>query len=183
MAVPESLEITKTVSEILAFLGASAFFGYKAVTGYLIVNVSVAGRLQRVHADPVWDDLAIAATLKKGATGSLELHDARVRVSWKTDFRESAFVGIERLSCETEKSSPWRRRILFGITSQTNPVLRLTPEEGATFSAVVRVPRSEVCTVEIAVTGRLTKGWKQGQWRTSLISLPVERSEPESTAG
>jgi hypothetical protein len=51
MAVPGVLETTRAITEILAFLGAAAYFGYKAMTGYLIINVSLSGELHRSHSD------------------------------------------------------------------------------------------------------------------------------------
>jgi len=63
MPIPEWLEITKAVTEVAAFSGAAVFFGYKAVTGYLIVNLSLSASAERTHVDENWDDLAIAVTL------------------------------------------------------------------------------------------------------------------------
>ena len=181
MPVPEWLEIAKTATEVAAFSGATMFFGYKAVTGYLIVNVSLSARANRVRADADWDHLAVAATIEKGSSGSLELHEAKARVSWTGTAEEHSLVGIERLSYVTDPNPPHRKRLTFGGVSRSRPVLRLAPGEHATFSAALKVPQSEVCMIEVAVTGRLTSGWKQGQWRTSIVALPIRSSNP--TAG
>lgn len=66
MAIPDWLEATKAWTEIAAFAGATVFFGYKAATGYLIVNVSVSAKAERVHADADWDYVTVAVTLEKG---------------------------------------------------------------------------------------------------------------------
>jgi len=159
MSIPDWLEATKTWTEIAAFGGATVFFAYKAATGYMIVNVSLSAKAERAHADAEFDYLTIATTLGKGSTGSLELHEAKARVSWSNETEDCPLVGIERLSYESDLVSPYRKRLKFGVVSRTHPLLRLTPGEQATFSAVLKVPRSEVCTIEVAVAGRLVMGW------------------------
>jgi hypothetical protein len=164
----------RSLTQVLAFFGAAGFFAYKAITGYLFVNMSLAGALEREHVDEASDDLAVAATLRKGDSGTLELHDARARVSWEGGNSEAELVGIARLGFDEEHTPTFRRRVRFDRTSGTLPLLNLTPSEAATFSAVFRVPRSKTCTVEIAVVGQLKNGRKrEHQWRTSLVSLPL----------
>jgi hypothetical protein len=152
-------------------LSAAAFFAYKVITGYLIVNVSVSAKTQRGRGTDTMDYLAIAATLKKGSHGSLELHDARTQVSWTGGSQERELIGIERLSFRTEQGHR-RKRVVFASGSEAAPFLRLTTEEEATFSTLVEVPASAPCVVQIAMTGIRTGGWRVGQWRTSMVSLP-----------
>ncbi|HAM41435.1 MAG TPA: hypothetical protein DCP69_08895 [Candidatus Omnitrophica bacterium] len=133
------LEIAKVTTQVLAFLGAAAFFAYKAITGYLIVNVSLSAKIERGRGTDAMDYLAIAATVKKGSHGSLELHDARTHVSWTGGSQERELIGFERLSFRTEQGLE-RKRIVFASVSTKAPLLRLTPEEEATFSALVEVP-------------------------------------------
>jgi hypothetical protein len=139
----------------------------------LIINVSLSAKAERVHADAEFDHVAIAATVDKGSTGSLELHEAKARVSWSNKTEDCPLIGIERLSYVSDPAPPYRKRLRFGVVSRSHPLLRLTPGEQATFSAVLKVPRQEVCTIEVAVTGRLVMGCRQGQWRTSIIALPI----------
>lgn len=170
---PSSLDVTKTVAEIIAYLSAAAFFIYKAIAGYLIVNVSVSGTIDRVRANDTEDHLTVAATVKKGSNGSVELHDARARASYGDNkTKDMPFVGIERLSFKSADHRGGRKLVAFGTSSERNPLLRLAPEEEATFSGIVRVPISEACVVEVVFIGKRTGSWKVGQWRTSLVSLP-----------
>jgi hypothetical protein len=179
MPTPLLLEIAKAVTQILAFLAAAAFFAYKAITGYLIVNVSLSGKIERSQGTDANDYLAISATVKKGSHGSLELHDARTKVTWVGGSEERELEGIERLSFQTEKKTG-RKRVVFTSISTDKPLLRLTPEEEATFSTLVEVPRSAPCIVKIVITGMLTGGGRVGQWRTSMVSLPLNDRSPKS---
>jgi len=148
----------------------------------LIVNVSLSAKIERGRGTDAMDYLAIAATVKKGSHGSLELHDARTHVSWTGGSQERELIGFERLSFRTEQGLE-RKRIIFASVSTKAPLLRLTPEEEATFSALVEVPSSAPCVVQIAITGILTGRWRVGQWRTSMVSLPRDDRLPKPAAG
>jgi hypothetical protein len=175
------IEIATATSQVLAFLGAAAFFLYKAITGYLIVNMSLSAKIERGRKNDATDYLAIAATVKKGELGSLELHDARTHVSWPGDCKERELIGYERLTFGTDPESK-RRRIVFGSTSAKKPFLRLAPGEEMTFSAILEVPASAPCEVQIAIGGIRTCGRRVGQWRTSMVSLPRDHS-PKKAVG
>jgi hypothetical protein len=175
------LQIAKDTIQSLAFFGAAAFFLYKAATGYLIVNVSLSAKIERRRGTDATDYMAIAAKLKKGSHGSIELHDARAYVSWTGGSQECELIGIERLSFRTEKMDE-RKRLVFGSVSTKAPLLRLTPDEEATFSVLVEVPASAPCVVQIGVIGILTGGWRVGQWRTSMVSLPRDEQSPKPAA-
>jgi hypothetical protein len=172
------LEVAKTIAETAAYVAGFLFFVYKALTGYLIVNVSVSGTTDRARATEKEDNLTISATLKKGKNGSVDLHDARARVSYETTegtrAKEVSFIGIERLSFNS--GSAERKLINFTKPSVSNSFLRLAPEEEATFSGVTRVPCSATCVIEVAFIGKRSWSWKVGQWRTSLVSLPGQES-------
>ena len=97
--------------------------------------------------------------------------------------RGRELIGVERLMTTrlvTERRKP--RRVVFGSVVSQKPLLRLAPEEEATFSAGVKVPASVPCDIQIAITGIRTTGWCVGQWRTSLVSLPRDDRSPEPSA-
>jgi hypothetical protein len=77
-----TLEHTKTLAEIGAYVAALVFFIYKVLAGYLITGLSLKVTCNRVHSDnPANDHLSISATAKKGKTGTLRLHDAQARIT------------------------------------------------------------------------------------------------------
>jgi hypothetical protein len=55
-------------TKVLAFLGASLFFAYKLLSGFLIFNLSVGLKWIRKHKVGSKEDaLVLTAVLKKGA--------------------------------------------------------------------------------------------------------------------
>lgn len=171
------LDTTKKVAEILGFFGAAGFFGYKLLAGYLMVNAGISAKLERSMATETDDYLTVSATVKKGSQGSLNVHDVRALFSWSGGSKEVELVGFNRLSYKTDNGETQRKRAVFGKTSKSSPFLRLTTDEEATFSGMAQVPRKEPCTVEVVVLGIRKRGRKVGQWRTSVISIPKERSK------
>lgn|SRR6266850_1757257 len=89
-------------------------------------------------------------------------------------------IGMERLSFRSDSALVERKLVTFGSSSKRNPLLRLAPEEEATFSAIVEVPTSDACVIEIVFIGKRTLSWKVGQWRTSLVSLPRANHSKEA---
>jgi len=168
-----SLDIVKKLAEIGAYLSALGFFIYKALAGYNIVNVAISVHVDRRGRDTNNDDLAIAVTLRKGGHGSLKLHDARVRVTWPSGEVELPLIGIERLSFTTDSDEVQRHRVTMNRASKSKPYLHITPDEEATFSCATIIPRSAVCVVQAAVLGSSVFWRSVGQWRSSVIALPV----------
>ncbi len=171
-----TLENIKEVAEVFAYAGAAGFFWWKVTAGYLVVNLGVYIKAERAPASQDRDYLAVALTVKKGAIGSLQLHDMRVRVTCGEEVSDLELIGFERLSFDKVHDPRDRRRVNFNRFSREKPFLFLTTDEEATFSAVTQVPHSMPCTIEAAVLGVRTSGRRVGQWRTSIVSLPHEHS-------
>lgn len=169
-----TLQIVKTIAEILALLGAATFFVYKVRAGYHIVNVAISVATDRRTLDSAYDHLGVAVTLRKGAHGSLKLHDARVRITWRGGEAELPLIGIERLSFTKDTDDARRCRAAMDRISKSKPYLHITPDEEATFSCLAIVPRTEPCAIEAAVTGTEVGGKAVGQWRSSVVALPRE---------
>jgi len=167
------LENIKTVAELAAYVGAAAFFWWKLRSGYLIVNASISIDVARSPCTSDTDLLAVSVKLTKGSIGTLVLHDARIRVSHGSSQEEREVLGYERLKFRMDEREPQRSRVTFGHRSAAAPYLFLTPEEEATFSALMKVPSSAPCIVEAAVSGKRRYGDRIGQWRSSTISLPA----------
>jgi hypothetical protein len=76
------LDTIKAIAEIFALVAAGAYFFYRLVSGYFVVNLTVALTVTRQPIPYVPEDyLSITASLAKGDRGSLELHDAQVLIT------------------------------------------------------------------------------------------------------
>jgi hypothetical protein len=73
------------------------------------------------------DYVAIAATLKKGGQGSLELHSARIHVSWTGGSEEQPLIGVERL--KTTRRKP--RCVVFGEFDTRRPAFAACSGRGS----------------------------------------------------
>jgi hypothetical protein len=178
-----TLDHTKTVIEILAYGAALAFFLYKAIAGYLITQMALTIACKRAHATTPGDDhLAVVATLKKGKTGTLRLHDAQARLTLPTgSLPPIELIGIERLTFVKDKlkwpnlrwTKPTRRKIEWRL-AEKNAFLNLAPGDQAQFSCRVVVPSNVPVIVEVAVLGQRLGSRYRSQWRASTVSLPVQ---------
>ena len=173
-----NLEDIKNLTEILAFIAAGLFFGYKFVAGYFITNLSLSLACLRQESPLEGKDfLAVTAKLTKGERGSLDLHDAKVRVNWMSGHLIEALAGIERQSFSTERLGKTDRKVIsFKRRSKKAPLLRLSPGEETSLSCCFEVPRESVCTVELVVLGsmrRIIPRTRIGQWRASSVSIPL----------
>ncbi len=175
-----SVENYKNLAEIFAFVAAGLFFIYKFLTGYFVSNLSISIsflRQPKVKLDT--DDLIINATLSKGDRGSINLHDAQVRVKWEGGECIEPLIGMDRLSFRTRiignnyktKFIDWNKR------SKKLPILRLTPGEETNFSCYINIPTNATCTIELVVIGKKPVSCLVGQWRASIISLPAAQTD------
>ncbi len=171
-----TLDHTKTVIEILAYGAALVFFLYKAIAGYLITQMGLTIACKRAHSITAGNDhLAVVATLKKGKTGTLRLHDAQARLTLPTgSLPLIELIGVERLTFVKDKLK-WpgttRRKIEWRLAS--NPLLNLAPGDQAQFSCSTLVPSDAPVKVEVVVLGQRWGSKYRSQWRASTVSLPV----------
>ena len=184
-----TIDYLKTLFEMAALVAALLFFIYKVIAGYLITGMALTISCKRAHGSPGHDHLAVVATLKKGKTGTLRLHDARARIISfgtaphippRTQIKE--MIGVERLAFVKDKPKwPWiktiwswniRRKIDWAV-SKSNQFLNLAPGDQAQFACVCDVPSSEPATVEVVVLAWRWFSVKKSQWRSSTISLPI----------
>jgi hypothetical protein len=157
------LEDFKAIAEVIAYAGAAGFFWWKVTAGYLVVNLGVSIKAERAPASKEEDYLAVALTVKKGAIGSLQLHDVRIRVTYGEEAIDLELLGFERLSFDMVHDPVARRKLNFNRRSTESPFLFLTTDEEATFSAITQVPQPMPCTIEAAVLGVRTSGRRVGR--------------------
>ena len=178
----------KDGAQIAALLGAGGFFAYKAISGYLRVNLTTFVSCTRQRAeDGTGDYLAIQLDLKKGPNGSVALHDVRALVkSAKPEDRDKpgvvlVFTGNSRLTFVPSADGS-RRQVDWSQESRTSPLIKLVPDEETNMSVCCKVESEGVYSVEVAVLGKRVAGRKFGQWKASCISLPVLKVAPQNQA-
>jgi hypothetical protein len=166
----------KDLSQIVALLGAGGFFTYKTLTGYLLVNLTLAVSCTRQRtADGSKDYLVVTVHMKKGPNGSVALHDVRALVKCDQYAAEIIFTGNSRSSYRTVPDGS-RRQINWSKESESSPLIKLVPDEETDMSGLCEVPIDAACTVEVAVLGKRVAGKAFGQWKASCVSLPVPTS-------
>lgn len=166
----------KDLAECLAFLSAGGFFAYKTGVGYLKVDLSLKAHCERRrHATSQSEDfLIIHLHLNKGPNGSLGLHDARALI---TNFnskttQEVAFPGTRRSSFKPAPDG--ESRVITWKQSDTEPLLRIVPNEQTDLAALCTVPADAICVIEVAVLGKRDRSSRYAQWKASCVSLPAQ---------
>jgi hypothetical protein len=170
-----SLDTIETITKILAFVGASLFFGFKVFSGFFLFNLSVALKCERKSKPTTEVDvMVVTATLKKGDMSALVLHDIRAKVSFDDKAQIIPFSGFLRSSYETDTSLGFERKVaLMDRTSESSPFLNFVPGEESSFSCVTEVPRAAIVRVDLVVLGkRALIGRRVGQWRSTAIVPP-----------
>lgn len=170
----------KEIAEALALLAAGGFFIYKAITGYMRVNLSIYPQCKRQRADDgSKDHLVILLKVKKGPNGSVGIHDAGALVTYDGEQQKLSFSGIVRSSYKSIGLSNRKRvQVNWDEVSKTSPLLKLVPDEEVDLAAVCDVPTGAVCSVQTVIVGKKVGGWKFGQWKSSCISLPTKNKAP-----
>jgi hypothetical protein len=165
----EISEIVKNYAQIGAWVAAGVYFLVKAMQGFFVIDVSLSTSLERTASPEIGVDyLSVAVDLKRGARGTLRMHDAVVSVTQGQTIQELK-LGIGRVSFTTASK---RRSVNVAKLSDSAPTLNLAPGESARFSTWCSVASDEPCTVDVVVIGTMFLSPAVGQWRTSAISLP-----------
>lgn len=174
--VMHNADSMRNLAEALALTAAGIFFLYRFFLGYFFVNLSVSLEKDRWHKKGTSTDyISVKCTLTKGDRGTLTLHDARVRASWKTGYRIASLAEVERLGFKTERLGAIQRRLVnFGVRSRTAPLLSLTPGEITQYECLLEVPAETPCHVEVVVLGKTKWSPWVSQWRASIISKTAD---------
>jgi len=176
-------EIVKNGAQAFVWLAGGAFFGYKAFSGYQIMNLSVSVDASRsADKDGGKDFLKVAVTLSKGDRGTVQLHNIKGRIRVREGSAEEGGADPEELCFDAFRlDHEWRplRRTgrQLGTWESVNPrnsLLNLAPGESTIVSDYARVPSRVPCLIEVVVLGRRRSGIQMGQWRASCVSLPKD---------
>jgi hypothetical protein len=165
------VETFKLIFEALAFAGAAAFFGYKALSGYLISNLTLTLTSDRQAVSKSGQDyVTIVAQLKKGDRGAVTLHDALATLHLGNGKAiRKRFPAARRLSSLKVNG---RLQTLESRASRF-PMLNLPPGEETHFATYFKVPAGQPCVIDVTILGAWRwHGKTRYQWRASLVSLP-----------
>lgn len=159
-------------AKLAALISAGAFFVFKVLHGWLMMNVSLDGSTARRSRGDGEDDLAVCVKISKGGNGSVRIHDSPVRATWEGGKTETAHLyGPHRLAHTPTPPfavlEPWRSDPRLGP-------YRLPPGEGTIWSCLLKVPNGQPCIVEAVVLGQQWPNRRLGQWTFTSVSLPEE---------
>jgi hypothetical protein len=166
----------------VAILAAGGYFAYRWANGLLVMNLAVDISAARQRASDTRDHLAVRVTLVKGDLGGiLRIVDAGV-VESHNNVRSDVtpLSDTQRLSRRKSTDGRAREAINFDKYSTESPYINLPPRDQLILCAYLVVPADAVCTISATILGerggrlRRSVGLKKyGQWRASMISLPV----------
>ena len=194
----------KTLALIVALwtaVAAAILFLFKLAAGYFIANLSVElAQRRQVATKEGKDHLVITVKLSKGDRSTIALHDVRLQIISGKDeiievkdgipFKDRKRIPVNdnrrfRLSFAGEE--PKRPTLDFSRYDEKVPVLQMTPGEVTHFDAIAEVPSAGTVRIEVAILGQtllmnyITDRWwfskkiGVGQWRASVISLPIDK--------
>jgi hypothetical protein len=152
-------------AKAIALVAAAFYFLWKTVSGYEITNLTLdVSATRRASSSPGTDWINVHVRVKKGARGTVQLHDAVVRL---TPGKGGPLLGFQRLAI----SDATHRKVLWGDSS--GEYLNIAADEETSFSYCGEVSRAVPCSVEVALIGfRRFWPFHPSQWRASIISLP-----------
>lgn len=157
------------LAQLVALIAAALYFLVKLAQGWLIVNVSLEGDIERRQVSAIEDALAVMVTVTKGSIGSLRIQEALVRVPAALDPDSvKPLPGARRLVLDPER----KHAVDASWAQEGEGSYRLPPGESTIWSVDFRVPRAAVCSVDVVITGVQWPGSFPAQWRCSLVSLP-----------
>ena len=166
----------KDLVTILAAGGALLYFGYKALSGWMLINLDVLIATERLPADVTNDHLAVKVTLAKGKIDSARLVAAEIRVSpiANPDAKQPEpceFHGIRRLAFDAAGRAEWTKEDF------PNRLLTLAAEEKMELGEYFLVSAGVPYRIEVVVRGDRFRGRKLpslSQWRSSIVVLPAK---------
>jgi len=179
----------KNVAELAGVFAAGAYFLWRLVNGFFLVNLSATVTCARTRQTSTHDWVAATVTLKKGDRGTVMILDASVR--FLPEGSEGIVRPIESLArlsfdnnqVETRDGHFRRVSVNWSRRSKRAPFVNLTPGEEISASCYASVPAATPCLIELALLGRRPSFSTIAQWRTSCTSLPLDVSEQGASDG
>ena len=180
-----------------ALLAGGGWFLYRAIAGYITVNLAMELEIERKRQDDR-ENVSVKVVIKKGDQGKLELYTVKIRLRVADNlvteaqpitsprivsFGNDVSVNTQYMTCEIAEISRLAlndtdNNLVYTRHARQNSRLRLAPGDEMTFSCLYQVPLNSICIVDAAVLGQKLAGHRTGQWRSSAISLPDAVSIP-----
>jgi hypothetical protein len=171
------LGTVSTLAQVIALVGAGAYFAFKAFVGYTMPNLSLDLTCDRAGVTAAQHVVRVKLRLKKGEAGSLYLHDAALRIR-ENPGREriEPFSGFQRVAVARHLTSTgldlWR--LTWREPDEDHSLVALSPEEETLFAQLVDVASDSRATIDVAIVAKRFKGKTPLQWRASCVSLPSD---------
>ncbi len=166
----------KDIAQVLAWVAAALYFGYQAISGYFLVNVSLSVDTERRKShNEDKDFLKVTVSVEKGDRGTLHLYDAKLRIRQNGEWHKPIDIEVVRFGHIQENGLT----INFGKTVKDRS-LNITPGEKAIFAEWTEVDSDSPCLVEAHIMGTRISSFYVAQWKTSAVSLPItDNKEPK----
>jgi len=169
---PSTLDLVEQGLKIAALVAGGLFFLWKLCTGWLIINLKLSIKADRVPKSPNVDHLSITVIFEKGTTDSVWLQHVTARVKWAGKQNPSP-IGM---SDEFRWLRVEGNQVIWDQYETSHGPIALSPGESTSIARLMEVPAEVPVTVEVAAYGRRTF-WPRGfQWRASAVSLPIPRA-------
>lgn len=182
------LPYIETGAKIIALFLAACFFGYKLITGWLIINLQIELDVQREPiANSSHDHLVINIRLTKGSTDSLWLRKIYIAVYEDSNGNDITLQPYSTTNHRLIEAFNTSRSKVVDDTMQAenkNRLLNLSPGEKTQFSAYTKVPIADVVALDVMVIATRPlynlrdlnfKNKNNVQWKASTIVLPKRR--------
>lgn len=159
-----------------AIVAGAAYFVYKLLAGWLVINLSLEIKTARQHQNDDADLLIVTLCLEKGGIDAARLLQAQLRITPDPVSSKGNTVvpvsGIQRLEC-SKNTINWNKPL-------SAEYLNLAPNEKTHFSEIFRVRPEQDYKIEAIVIEDRYRIWRTlGQWRASAVSPPVVEKDEQ----
>lgn len=167
----------KDIAETIAIFAAAGFFLWKAIVGWLVINLQISIDTERQSFDDKDDLLGFKINFTKGNIDTLQIMDIKARMyiiddetqEIKKIVKEFSFSEIQYLKRNSDKE------ILWEVEKIKRKNIGLSPEESFHLGRYHKVPKGQPIIIEAALFG-IRLFWIKGfQWRASVVSLPPKK--------
>jgi hypothetical protein len=176
MCTKEWVALLKDAATLLAALSALLYFSYKLVAGWLLLNLTVDMKTERISVEGEDDHLVVTVSLQKGKVDAMRLIAAELQLTpidaLGASPQQRPLGAIKRLKF------PLGGRVQWDEEDEANLLLTLSTEETMTLAEHFRVKPIVIYRVDIVIQGDRFRDRvvpSLAQWRSSHIVLPAKQ--------
>jgi len=162
---PNISEIVKNYAQVAAWAAGAAYFLFKAVQGYLVIDMSVAVRATRQNSADA-EYLSVEVEMNKGSRGSFRLFDAIILIEQDGARQE------ERINVAHFGFTQTGRQLSIDLNRQ-KPTQYLAAGETMKVGRWFKVAKDRPCLVEVIILGTGFGSLVVESRRASTVSLPI----------